>query len=239
MKIRSALPSLLATLCVSGVTAMPASSLACSMAQAPNELRPISSDAGLGAVSALVDAGVDSTPPARPQLSQLKVRLIKKGCDGSGATCPQLDTFSFRIVSSDDRSNAQDLRYIAAFADTRAAADTAPFTAAFRSDIGLPDQVTAHLGHGGRRHENSFDRATLCFAVAAVDQAGNTSERSESVCIDTVDQHAATTELINGAPCPEWLGCSAGGLAPGSFLVLLLAALLRRLRMGSTSSSHD
>lgn len=179
----------------------------------------------------LTDAGRDTTAPGKPVLSNLNVTLIDSPCDGRGAACPQLDVLRVNVAASDDQTPVERLRYVAWFGATTAeAAARAEPEVVFFSDRDAPTRISAWLGLAGSRSGQHFQRAQLCFALAAVDEAANVGPRSDVTCVDTTDRAAATTTVVQGAPCV--LGCggcgSAGSVAP--LAVLALAAWRRRRR---------
>lgn len=203
-----------AALLVAGGTAW-----ACSLIQAPNSLQQLAPGEPL--VLRRNDAGTDTEVPSKPVISALQVRLIEHGCNGSGASCPDLDTLTMTVTASDAYTSAQSLRYLAAFGDTAAAAENAAFSVLFEPDISQADKITAFLGFGGRREEADFSRTKLCFVLAAVDDAGNISARSDGQCVDTTDVNAPTTQRVAGHPCTMGVGCSTSALSTGAATLVL------------------
>ena len=127
-------------------------------------------------------------------------------------SCPR--SFCCRVLTQAPREprrsvgfEVEALRYVAYFGATaqEAAAATSP-ELSFMGDFGRPNRVGAFLGHDRTRVGTGFSRPTLCFAIAAVDEAANVGERSDAVCVDTIDEKAATTTMVDGAPCT--LGCA-------------------------------
>lgn len=209
----------------------PALAWPCSLAQRPAGLELLTAQQPVPPVG---DAGTDATPPSKPVLSNPTVTLFDAPCDGSGISCPQLDFLTVTVDASDDQVPAERLRYVAYFGDTAEAvmAATAP-EARFGPDPQSSGTVTAWLGLGGARNETGFQRARLCFALAAVDEAANVSPRSEVTCLDTTSRTAATTTLRQGNLCGVGCGCtSPAGAAP---LMLLALAVARRRRAGPSS----
>lgn len=179
----------------------------------------------------LTDAGGDAAAPGKPALSNLDVTLIDSPCDGRGAACPQLDVLRVNVAASDDQTPVERLRYVAYFgATTEEAAARAEPEVVFFADRDAPTRISAWLGLAGARSGRHFQRAQLCFALAAVDEAANVGPRSDVTCVDTTDHAAATSTIVQGAPCV--LGCggcgSTGSIAP--LALLALAAWRRRRR---------
>jgi len=206
---------------------VPAAVLACSLADRPPNAQPLSElDGGVPASQA--DAGGDVQRPSKPVLSEPNTRLIRGGCDGSGASCPELDLFTVKVAATDERTAAAQLRFVASFGSSAVDASAAPQTLLFDADFSDPGQIRAWLGQGKSRSETGFSRSMLCFTVAAVDEAGNVSDRSDALCADTVSETAATTTVVQGSPCGLLgCGCSSGA---GSLALLALAAGLRLRR---------
>ncbi len=202
-------------------------SWACSLAQQPSDLQFLQHDAGVDLRQP--GAGADDQPPSRPVLSNFKVTVIENGCNGSGISCPENDLLSMNVNSTDNVTATSNLRYVAAFADNESAATTAPFEILFGPDISDASRVTAYLGVG-QRSNAGFQRGQLCFALAAVDAAGNIGERSEAVCIDTTDRNASTTEVVQGHPCRDSNGCSAIGTSGVGMAFLFAVYLATKIR---------
>ncbi len=204
----------------------PAVAWPCSLAERPSDLEFLQGRA----IAPVGDAGADATPPGKAGLSNPRVTLVRDACDGSGAACPQLDALEVTVAASDDQTPAARLRYVAYFSATAqevAAASTPELL--FGPNRDSATTVSAWLGLGSARGEQGFGRKTLCFALAAVDEAANVGERSDALCLDTTDTTAATTTLVQGTPCGG--GCAGcAGSGSGAAVVLGLGALLRRRR---------
>lgn len=84
--------------------------------------------------------------------------------------------------------------------------------------------------------ERGFQRAQLCFTLASVDDAGNISQRSESVCVDTTDKSAQMTEVVSGQGCVN-LGCSTTLTSAG--VAAVLPMLLLAWRRKRPNWNHD
>ncbi|MFZ5442604.1 MAG: hypothetical protein ACOZQL_21525 [Myxococcota bacterium] len=196
---------------------------ACSLVGLPVEAQPLT-DAG---IPPLADAGVDAQAPGQVVVQGVEVTLFTgTPCDGSGASCPQLDMLRVTLAASDDRTPADGLRYVAAFGATEAEAAAAPAELLFTHDLTATNTVSAYLGLNRRRSGAGFQRQTLCFTLAAVDGAGNVGARSSARCLDTTTTEGAT--LQPGVAC-SLPGCSTSAWSP---LALLAALALRRARRG-------
>lgn len=200
------------------VTAWP-----CSLAERPNGGRPAD-----GGVPILANGNGDGVAPSAPVVSSAKVTLITAPCDGRGAACPESDSLAFTVAASDDRTAPSKLRYLAYFGGTEAEVAAASPGLLFDAETADPTAVGARLGASGARSGQGFDRAALCFALAAADEAANVSPRSAVTCLDTKDASKAT--VVKGSPCGEGCGCGAGAAVPSvvGLLALLLTASKRR-----------
>jgi len=179
-------------------------------------------------IPALVDGGSDTAPPVKPVVSGLVVTLFRNPCDGRGSACPQLDTLKMTVSTGDDHTPVERLRYVAYFGATSADVVSAVNPQViFSPDFTSPNTITAYLGVNRLRSGDGFRKATLCFALAAVDEAANVSERSDATCVNTIDE--GTAVMVDGAPCVLGCGgCSGAGEVP--FVLLAVGALLRRRR---------
>ncbi|MBO6934182.1 MAG: hypothetical protein JJ863_04385 [Deltaproteobacteria bacterium] len=146
---------------------------------------------------------VDSTPPSRPTITSAQLMSSGGGCGAYG--CGRLNTFHFEIDATDDIAPAERLTYAVYFTDD----ESAP--------AGEPDKLLVHDWDGqlwGWGSES--DEGARIFAwVRALDQAGNASELSEPVRVDT-----------GGSGCSA--GPRAGGLLPVAFVLLLFLRRQRR-----------
>ena len=151
-------------------------------------------------IAVLDDGGTDTTAPGTVIISNVTLDL------GSGA-CPKIESLGF-TVEGDERA-----RVVAAFGDTTQGASTNSYELLFAP----PDSgtVSIYLGDDKARSGNGFSRKTLCFALAAVDDAGNVGGRSSPWCLNTVTGEGTVTKT----------GCAA---AP--WLLVPLAVLLSRRR---------
>ncbi len=145
----------------------------------------------------LDDSGTDTTAPGTVLISNVTLDL------GSGA-CGTIESMGF-TVEGDERA-----RVVAAFGDTFEVASTSGYELLFAP----PESgtVSIYLGDDKARSGNGFSRKTVCFALAAVDDAGNVGPRSSPWCLNTTNGEGAVTKT--GCSTAPWL------LAP---LVLLLA----------------
>ena len=110
---------------------------------------------------------------------------------------------------------AERSRVVAAFGEKSELASTAPFALLFEPPES--GEVSIYLGSDKARSGSGFSREKLCFALAAVDDAGNVGPRSSPWCLNTVSGEGAASKT----------GCGAApwSLAP---LVVLLARRRRR-----------
>lgn len=212
-------------------------------------LRPIGGDLAAGAElikpctsidavcgSATVGAGPDLAAPSRPVLD-VRVTLVDGGSDGSGLRCLEPDTATLTVRSEtgeplDDLAPDAELTmiaYVGASADAVEHATTA--TSTFGGDALEGDlRTSVYVGFATDRDlEDAFRQPSFCVAVELMDAAGNRSERSAPVCVDTLDRDASTTVIVQGG------GCSvvSGGDAPsstGGLLAALFALAIRRRR---------
>lgn len=167
-------------------------------------------------------SSTDTVAPGAVTVGAPTVHLVRNGCDGSGAACPQLDRVEFSVAASDDQTGPDELRYLAAFGATEAEATTAAGSLLFKADLDDTARVTAYLGFGGARSGRDFSRATLCFTLAAVDVAGNVGPRSSPRCVDTVSEAGA--QVTDATPCGG-TGCAS---APANALLAVLVLFARR-----------
>jgi len=151
-------------------------------------------------IPVLDDGGTDTTPPGVVVISNVTLDL------GSGA-CPKIESLDF-TVEGDERK-----RVVASFGDAFEVASTSGYEVLFAP----PESgtVSIYLGDDKARSGNGFSRKTLCFALAAVDDAGNVGPRSSPWCLNTTNGEGAVTKT--GCSTAPWL------LAP-------LAVLLSRRR---------
>lgn len=152
----------------------------------------------------------DDVPPGRPEVSGLMVELYAQA-GGGPVDCPNIESMTFDVEASDDRTPAQNLRLAAYIADDEdalaAATEPAVVWQPWHMDA-PPPEIYVGLGIGGEheRDGHHFRRAgRYCFSISAIDMAGNISERSEPQCIDTTDESDSRVVLARGC------GCVAGG----------------------------
>jgi len=151
-------------------------------------------------IPVLDGSGTDTSAPGGVLISNVTLDL------GEGA-CPKIESLGF-TVEGDERA-----RVVAAFGDTSQGASINSYELLFAP----PDSgtVSIYLGDDKARSGNGFSRKTLCFALAAVDDAGNVGVRSSPWCLNTVTGEGSVTKT----------GCSA---AP--WLLMPLVGLLSRRR---------
>lgn len=142
-------------------------------------------------------SGTDTTAPGAVLISNVTLDL------GSGA-CAKLESLGF-TVEGEERA-----RVVVAFGDSLQTASTSGYELLFVPPA--DGTVSIYLGDDKARSGSGFSRKTLCFALAAVDDAGNVGARSSPWCLDTVTGEGVVTRT--GCAVSPWL------LAP---LVLLLA----------------
>lgn len=156
--------------------------------------------AGGASVPVIDESGTDTVAPGVVVISNVTLDL------GSGE-CGKLESMAF-TVEGEERA-----RVVVAFGDSLQTASTAAYELLFAP----PESgaVSVFLGEDKARTGEGFSRKTLCFALAAVDDAGNLGPRSSPWCLDTVTGEGTVTKT----------GCSAApwSLAP-------LAVLLSRRR---------
>lgn len=151
------------------------------------------------------DSGADTTPPGTVIISAVALDL------GAPGPCGQLESLSF-VVEGDERA-----RVVAAFGEKSELASTAPFEVLFEPPAS--GEVQIYLGSDKARSGTGFSREKLCFALAAVDDAGNVGPRSAPWCLNTVSGEGAASKT--GCSVSPWL------LAP---LALLLSRRRRAQR---------
>lgn len=181
------------------------------------------------------DAGADGQAPSKPALTNPRVSLYHGPCDGRGAACPELDWLEVEVSASDDRTSTRELRYVAYFGGTANDASAQPQPELlFEADGNDERRISAWLGLNRQRRGTGFERQALCFTIAAVDNAGNVGPRSDPLCLDTTDEKAATTVMVQGHACQQpGVGCaSTPGLLP--FALGLLLFLRRRSASAQT-----
>ena len=181
--------------------------------------------------------GPDSQAPGPVTLSDPQVTLVHNGCNGSGASCPDMDLLDLTVSATDDLATSEQLRYIAAFGSTAAEATNAEAEIIFSPEPMDASRVRAHLGQDGQRSGHWFSAGALCFTLAAVDPAGNVGPRSAPLCLNTVDDDADYVTVVRGNGCTGF-GCTsttatAAPLALGA-AVTLLAFCRRRVRIRTT-----
>jgi MYXO-CTERM domain-containing protein len=179
--------------------------------------------------SATVGAGPDLVAPSRPVLD-VRITLVDGGSDGSGFSCPEPDTATLAVRSEtgeplDDLAPDAELTmiaYVGASPDAVERATTA--TSALGGDVLEGDlQTSVYVGFAADRdREGAFRQPSFCVAVELMDAAGNRSERSAPVCVDTLDRDAPTTTIVQGSGCAVM---GAGG-APGSSGWLLAGVIV-------------
>lgn len=207
-----------------GVVMAPALALACSLRERPNEQQRLTS---LDEVVALPGAAADAVAPGQVQVSLTRLTLVDDGCDGSGASCPELDWLKLHVTATDDVTPAEKLRFVGRFAARAGDVAGAPAELLFKADSDDAESVSAWLGGSGQRSGRDFDRPHVCFTLAAIDEAGNVGAPSDVLCIDTLDRAASTTQVVEGKGCGG-LGCAAVGAGPVALLGLALLGLRRR-----------
>lgn len=211
-----------------GAVMAPALALACLLSEGPNEQLRLTS---LDEVAALPGAVADAVAPGQVQVSLTRLKLVDGGCDGSGISCPALDSLKLHVTASDDVTPVEKLRYVGRFAAQAGDVASAPAGLLFRADADDASSVSAWLGWGGHRSGVDFDKPHVCFSLEAVDEAGNVGPPSDVLCVDTLDRSASTTEVVEGHSCrtPDG-GCSAAGAGPLVLFGLALLGLRRRRR---------
>ena len=171
----------------------------------------------------------DDEPPSRPLVSNLAVEIWRnEGPSLYG--CSNVDTMELDLEATDDRTAAQDLRYLAYFGDDEEEALTVEHPGAVWqpwSQFLSPPRETIFLGFGGGERDGIHfrRRGRFCFAISAADLAGNESERSEPTCIDTLDADDPRVSHASGCQCSTGEGGAPWGLA-----AMVLLGLVRRRR---------
>jgi hypothetical protein len=147
-----------------GATLVPFDSSACSLVDRPRDAHPLNSGDSIAETG---DAGSDTTAPSRAVLSDELVHLVRNGCNGSGAACPQLDWLQVTVSASDDRTPEAELRYVAYFGPSADAvrAQANPEIVFHPESLSGTLAITAWLGFNGQRDEKRFSATNLCFAV--------------------------------------------------------------------------
>ena len=131
------------------------------------------------------DGGTDTTPPGVVGISSVALDL------GAPGPCGQLESLSF-LVEGAERS-----RVVAAFGEKSELASTAPFALLFEPPES--GEVSIYLGSDKARSGSGFSREKLCFALAAVDDAGNVGPRSSPWCLNTVSGDV-TNDSVEARP---------------------------------------
>ncbi len=176
---------------------------------------------------------IDDRAPAAPQVSDLEVELYASH-GGGGISCPNIESMTMDVEVEDDRSGQQQLRLAAYIADDEATLATQTEPAVVWqpwSEFSPPSEVYIALGEGGDHLRSGlhFRRSgRYCFALTAIDMAGNESERSSPECIDTTDESDPRVNLASGC------GCTTGAAGwrgwPWMFAPLVLGWRRRRRR---------
>lgn len=179
-----------------------------------------------------VGPGPDAAAPSKPLVLKVETRLVRDPVGAGALSCPDLDVLVLEIASTDDTTPREMIAFAAFIAASEAevAARTAS-DVVFGYDGGPPGrdlQSSIALGPsvGRKRGAGPFlSPARFCFAVEALDWAGNASERSEISCLSTTDETDPTVVWVDGQGC----ACSgAGGAFPIEGVPLLLWLSRRR-----------
>jgi MYXO-CTERM domain-containing protein len=169
----------------------------------------------------------DLNPPSRPEVDGVEVTLHRFA--GSSPTDCNEEQLRFDVDVFDARAPTWQLRLLAYMGSTLDELDASRepelmFTPLWEEDD--DSEVDAFVGLGGKhdRSGQGFRKGEFCFAITAIDLAGNESDRSDPVCIDTRD---ASDPRVHYAGCACRGGAGTGGAA---LLLAVLALVLRRRR---------
>lgn len=152
------------------VVAVASVSFACSPLETLPGEQHISSESPVGARDA---NSTDKTAPAQVVISEVEVKK-------NAGPCPNIDVMVIHVTSSDDVTAAASLRYVAYFGNSAETAATAEPRIVFDATSATELELNL-IGNGG----TLFIGTPKCFALSAVDDAGNIGERSEARCVDT------------------------------------------------------
>jgi hypothetical protein len=169
--------------------------------------------------------------------------------------CPDLDTLTVYVSNVSDDHAPQERIKLAFYIGSTIEEATTRATIDHLVDAFLPTDlrvtprvplepgtvaVRAVVGESvgrARPEEGLFRSGSLCFAVEAMDWAGNFSERSEALCLDHTDEDDPHVQTRDGSCACATVGRSRSGSA---LLVLLtvasVAGTLRRARRRSSVS---
>ncbi|MFT5356667.1 MAG: MYXO-CTERM domain-containing protein [Polyangiales bacterium] len=162
----------------------------------------------------LVVGDEDLESPSAAELLNVRINYVvvpeEEGLNGCVA-----DSLEFEMRASDDRTSADSLLTLVYTAATREelAAITAPSGLFTYSPQG---KVVTTLGRSDThaRDEGPLRQAgPFCFAVAAMDRAGNVGERSGAVCLDTTDPSDPLIQLGDFDPPCSGIFCT---VSPGT-----------------------
>ena len=186
----------------------------------------------------------DLVAPSVSRLSNVRVELPAAPVGQAGC---EFDSLHFRVEAEDARTAPQQLQYAVYFAETvelLAEVESPEVLLASRDAFG--GEVVIVLGMSGerRRDGEGFRReGTFCFAVSAMDLAGNLGERSIPVCLDSTDTGDPLAVPTEYDPACSGLFCQltpGGGSAPA--LAWAIPALLfarRRRRSARPVSTFE
>lgn len=172
----------------------------------------------------------DTAAPDAPVIDSVVVRYVTNGHDGGAAGCPDLDVMNLQLALEDDRTASNELVLIAYVGDDEAAANSADAGYVWMpTEWNDPDPgdglAFAQVLLGvAKNHERSGEHlraaGPMCFTLAAMDRAGNVSERSEAVCLDTTDPRDPLVERTRADHGP--FGCATGSGSAATPLLILL-----------------
>ncbi|MFL5319520.1 MAG: hypothetical protein ACJ790_07670 [Myxococcaceae bacterium] len=175
--------------------------------------------------------GDDTSAPSDPIVRDLKLVWIDNGLKQGAGGCPDVDALQFYVDSYDTQTAPENLKLAAYIApDEQGAIDKTDPDILFRfsPSLAYEHEVGVVLGNAvGHERDGAPFRSPdpYCFTIAVIDEAGNVSERSNAMCVNTMDPTAPYAVRIDGSK-----GCGCGevdGLG-GLALAVLGAPCCRR-----------
>jgi hypothetical protein len=173
----------------------------------------------------------DITAPTKPELT-VHTRLVRDPASPGAWSCGDADSLEIQVTVTDDMSPIRDIGMVAYVAPTLAElpAMTTPTHAIGLGydaagsfaiiEIGL-GEASGHI-RGGSDPFTSPD--PFCFSLAAFDAAGNLSERSDPVCVETDNENDPSVVWVESTGC----GCQSTAAGPSSLLLVAIVALVIR-----------
>ena len=175
-----------------------------------------------GGACDIVVGPLDVSPPSRPTVDGVDVTLHR--FPGSSPTDCNEEMLRFDVDVFDARAPNSQLRLLAYMAPTldQLNASRAPelmFTPLWETDDDSEVEAVIGLGGDHDRDGQGFRKGEFCFAITAIDLAGNESERSDPTCIDTRDP---SDPRVHYSGCT----CRSGNTGDAWLLPLLLGVLV-------------